>query len=78
MSEKKISKPKKIEFSKPKKIEPPEGEILDSVTAKLGEDKTSPDVDTEQVRASFDAIGWSPESGQRKKWVGWDDWDSVR
>jgi hypothetical protein len=64
--------------SKPKKIDSPGGEIVDSVLANLGDDKTSHASDTEQARpVPSDPVGWSPESGKRKRWVGWDDWDSL-
>ncbi len=68
----------KNERHKPIRIVPPEGVIVDSIAAHLGDDKISRDVAAEQARASAEAIGWSPESGKRKRWVGWDDWDSVR
>jgi hypothetical protein len=63
---------------KPKETEFPEGEVVDSVAANLGDDKSSHDIAKEQTTSASGGAAWSPESGKRKRWVGWDDWDSVR
>jgi hypothetical protein len=64
--------------SKPKKIESPEGEIVDSVAVNLGDDKFSHDIGAGQATSTSGGVAWSPESGKRNRWVGWNDWDSVR
>jgi hypothetical protein len=45
---------------KPKETEFPEGEVVDSVAANLGDDKSSHDIAKEQTTSASGGAAWSP------------------
>jgi hypothetical protein len=71
MSTKGSPKSHKIAFLK--------GKVADSARANPGDDKASRSRVADQATSpSSDGGATSPESGNRKNWVGWNDWDAIR
>jgi hypothetical protein len=61
------------------KISSLKGKVADSARTNPGVDSANRSRGADQATSSSSNGGVaSPESSNRKRWVGWNDWDSIR
>jgi hypothetical protein len=63
---------------KSQKIESLKGKVIDSARANEADAKSTRGRGAAQAASSSSGGAASPEKSNRKRWVGWNDWDAIR
>jgi hypothetical protein len=63
---------------KSQKIESLKGKVVDSARVNEADAKSTRGRGAAQAASSSSVCAASPEKSNRKRWFGWNDWDSIR